>query len=241
MLCLSAVPLHSPVSAASSLWHPPSAQPCSTPCHAPRLAPGQAVGLTAGHCQREFARAELGCLFPLAVGTNSWLSPPLPAEFSEDHKNLEQLNCLWDFYFLPDLVGVIQDMLQDGGNGDGQADRQTSSPPPPPHTPHFLGIQALEHKHSWKHFITLYQGVLSVSSSPFWGCSTDWSWHVSSHPSESFSVWLWHGVSPLQVHAPPVESSQTASCTRGKGCESYDVNIQTPASLFADRKEREEH
>lgn len=114
-----------------------------------------------------------------------------------------------------------------GGHGDGQADRQTSSPPC---TPHFLGIQAkntqaLEQKYSWKHFITLYQGVISVSWSPFYGCSTDWSWHAQSHPSDSSSFWLCHYVSWLQVSALPVESSQTAGCKRGKGCRS---NTWTP-------------
>ena len=54
-------------------------------CHGPLDA---AVGLAAGHCQRELARAALGCLFPLSVSTNSCLSPPLPAEFSNNNKKI---------------------------------------------------------------------------------------------------------------------------------------------------------
>lgn len=49
---------------------------------------------------------------------------------------------------------------------------------------------ALKQKYSWKDFITPYQGAISVPLSPLYGWSTDWSWHASSHPSDSFYFWL---------------------------------------------------
>lgn len=82
------------------------------------------VGPSVSHHQRQLGRAELGCLFPLGVSTNSCLSLPLPAKFS-NNKNICRNLIAFEIPTSCQIWWELAKTLKCYGRGGMRMDKQT--------------------------------------------------------------------------------------------------------------------